>query len=489
MLKYAVFGAISAVLVPLAVWISYASARGRGWVLAALVFSTSIYVQTAIHFLQIESYQGTDHGIVLCLTDLLAFSLALALMARGSRQFAWMPYNSLWLLALFGACCASAVTAAEPEVSLYTLVTLARAYLVYWCVVNCIRAGTPATYAWHGFTAMVLLVTAKCAYQMGAQGMYRVSGFFVHSNTLPSFLLLLLPSLLLLGLCDRRLGTLALSAIAAATLSAIIVIVKTQSRAGMAVMAGSLIVTVGLALARAPSRRVRLAAVGLCAVVTLGGLWMARGVLHRFNTAPPASAASRNEYNAAALRMADDHLLGVGINCYSWVLSRSDVNAKRYKQGWVIMADAPTIGVAHNIYLLTVAEIGWPGLALFLVVVSRFLWLALREGARSCTLEALLQQGLAIGMGCCLAIGTLEWVMRQTPVMNMYAIAVGLAAGLTAPPRSSRPARRRAQARRVDNVAQIDNVAPVLDAPSAPSEPINALPVTISAGARREARP
>lgn len=482
MLKYALFGVVCVVLVPIATWLSCSSERGRGWVLAALVFSTTIYMQTAIHFLQMEGYQGTDHGIVLCITDLLALSLALALIARSSRQIAWLPYGSLWLLALFGTCCVSALIAPEPEVSLYTLVTLVRAYLVYWCVVNCLRTGTAATYALHGFTAMVLLVTAKCAYQLGAQGIYRVSGFFVHSNTLPSFLLLLLPSLLLLGLCDRRLGTLALSAISAATLGAIIVIVKTQSRAGMLMLVGCLAVTVAIALVRAPSRRVRLAAVGLCAVMTLGGLWMARGIVHRFNTAPAASAIGRDEFNAAALRMADDNLFGVGINSYSWVLSRSDEAAMRYKEGWVVMADAPSIGVAHNIYLLTAAEIGWPGLALFLIVVSRFLWLAVREGARARSLEALLEQGLALGMGACLAIGTLEWVIRQAPVLYMYAITAGLAAGLANTRRSSGHIRRRGgTARRAER-------AKLLTASDPPNRLLAPFPVLIPAGARRETR-
>lgn len=476
MLKYALFSAVCLALVPLATWLASASARGRGWVLAALVVSTSIYMQTAIHLLQIEGYQGTDHGIVLCVTDLLAVSLALALMGRCSRQIAWLPYNTLWLLALFGVCCASALAAVEPEVSLYTLVTLARAYLVYWCVLNCVRTGTPATYAWHGFTAMVLLVTAKCAYQIGVQGLYRVSGFFVHSNTLPSFLLLLLPSLMLLGLCDRRLGTLALSAITAATLGAVLIIVKTQSRAGILILVMCLATTMVIALVRAPSRRVRLAAMSLFAVMTLGCLWMARGIIQRFHTAPAASAITRDEFNSAALAMADGSVTGVGLNNYSWVLSRSDADAMRYKAGWVIMADAPSIGVAHNIYLLTAAEIGWPGLALFLIVVGRFVWLAMRGGARSRSLEALLQNGLALGMVNCLAIGTLEWVIRQAPVLDMYAIAAGLSAGLASTPRSLGQTIGRERATRADG----------RKTPAATLEPVAPTAIAVSAVAREE---
>lgn len=439
--KYALFGALCLVLVPVATWMARASARGRGWVLAAMIASTCVTMQTSIHLMQRETYQGTDHGFVLCVTDLLALSLCAALAMKGSPRLAWVPYNGLWMLALFSVACLSTVGAVEPEVSLYTLLTMLRAFAVYWAVVNCVRTGTPAVYVLYGGAAAALLVTAKCAWQIVGQHLYRVSGFFVHSNTLPSYLLLLLPSMLLLGLCERRLGPRATWAMHAGVLGSALVIVKTQSRAGIVVLALCVLATLALAWVRAPSRRVRLAALAWVIILGAGALWMARGIAERFHSAPPASALSRLEYGSAARLMAEQHVFGVGLNNYSFVLSQPDSESRPYKRGWVVMADAPSIGVAHDIYLLTAAETGLPGLLVFLIVVTRFLGASLLRGSRQRSIEALTVQGLALGMACCLAIGKLEWVMRQTAVMDMYAVAAGLAVGLfpVLAPRTTRP--------------------------------------------------
>ena len=429
-MKYAMFLLAALLLVPLATRVACTSARGRGWVLAGLVLSTAVYMQTSIHLVQIEAYRAPDHGFVLCITDLLALSLGLAVALCDGQRVAWLPYNSFWLAAFFATCCASSALAAEPELSVFTLFTLARAGFIYWCVTNCIRCDTPPRYAYVGFTALAVLVTARCAWQFVGEHIYRVSGFFVHSNTLPTFLLLLLPSLVLLGLCDTRIGRVGVAIIAAATLGCILVVVKTQSRGGMVATGLAMGATVGIALLLAPSRRVKFAAAIGMGLSTVGGLWLAASIADRFHNAPPASAMAREEYNAAALRMADGNLLGVGLNNYSWVLSQPDAAAAAYKQGWFVMSNDSVVGVAHNIYLLTAAEVGWPGLVLLVIVMARFLWMALLGAARSRTLEGLLELGLAIGMICCLALGSLEWVLRQTPVMDMYMITAGLATGL-----------------------------------------------------------
>jgi O-antigen ligase len=76
----------------------------------------------------------------------------------------------------------------------------------------------------------------------------------------------------------------------------------------------------------------------------------------------------------------------------------------------------------HHIYLLTLAELGYVGLLLFLLVMLRFTWRAGREGLFPRSTDAMLARGLFLGLCALHAAGLLEWAFRTTPVMYMAAI-------------------------------------------------------------------
>ena len=148
--------------------------------------------------------------------------------------------------------------------------------------------------------------------------------------------------------------------------------------------------------------------------------------VERFLNAPESSAEARDEFNRAATAMAEDHMLGVGINTFPRVLTDDG----RYRQFLRVVKNEEQAGVAHHIYLLTAAETGFVGLALFLAIMARLFLVALRGIRSQSRLGALLLWGALVGF-CTLHVGGLfEWAFRITPVLYMWAVASALAVGL-----------------------------------------------------------
>jgi O-antigen ligase len=168
-------------------------------------------------------------------------------------------------------------------------------------------------------------------------------------------------------------------------------------------------------------------------------------IAHRFAKAADASWSSRVRANDAVFLMLQDHPAGVGINHFALVNEQG-----RYEEraNGAPVPDWDLIGIVHNIYLLTLAEMGYVGLLAFLALILVPLWTAFRAGWRgSPTLRGELLLGLGVGLLAMSLMGLLEWGWRQTAVAYLYWIAVGLvgvlsrqqAHGTGRSPRVSRP--------------------------------------------------
>jgi O-antigen ligase len=166
-----------------------------------------------------------------------------------------------------------------------------------------------------------------------------------------------------------------------------------------------------------------------------GGVKSADTILERFQSAPEESALARKEFEAAAVWMIYDRPLeGVGLNNFSYVLTVPS----KYREHFKTMAGEKQAGVAHHIYLLTAAEMGYPGLIVLVIVLGRFAWLAGRHawGARS--LEGTLLFGFFLGLCALHAVGFLEWTLRITPVSYLFVICCGICVALAEAVRGQR---------------------------------------------------
>jgi len=434
MVKYLVFSTMLVGGVPLMAFAAMSSARLRGLLLSLLVFSTVLGDVASINFLSTETYRGPDRGFELTLTDLVALALALAVVARFPRRIRWLPLGTWPMALLFVLAIVSTVNAQAPLLGTFTLFKLVRIYLLFWCVVNVVGTGVSLDYVRYGLVAMGLVMTVLALKQKYVYGMYRITGPFDHSNGIPLYCNLVIPVLLVWGMTDRRLSSAEAALTVFASLGMVFAVVATQSRAGTLLTGLSVALTLVIANARARSPRVSWTTVTLVLIMLAGGALVADTIVQRFREAPESSEQARDEFNVAARRMAGDRAFGVGLNNFSLVLTTVD----RYNEHIEVMKGEEQGGVAHHIYWLTAAEMGYVGLFAFLIVLGGFLWRALLGAIRATGLESLLLWGFFIGFVALYLQGTLEWGLRITPMAFQLTICGALTVALSANPRARR---------------------------------------------------
>ena len=429
-LKHWIFLAMSGIAIPALVALGLRHRWGERLLVAGALLSTSYLVD--INFVSMEWYRGDTRGFEFGITDWMVIALAIT-MSGSSRWAGRRPrVPPLWLpLALYLAiAAASAVAAYVPVYAGFGLFKLLRAVLVYWVAYNWLRDEDDLRFVLLVLVAMVgiqfLLVLGQ-----RAGGIYRAVGSTPHPNTLAvyvNFMNMIFLAVLMSGRLTVRASAVVWTGFAMGTL----IVLATFSRGALATMALGYGLVVLLSLFdRARPRKLVL--VGIMALAALPlVVKTAPSVIHRFQTAPVESGLSRQQANAAALEMARNHALGVGLNNFSHV-----VNNTSYSRFVPLEADR---GIVHNVYLLQASELGWGGFAAFLIVIAGFFWRAGRFVAqRSDDLASAVAIGIFVGMVALWTQSLLEWLFRQTYVTIQFFLLAGF---LSALPRVSRSARR-----------------------------------------------
>ncbi len=430
-MKYLVFAVAFAAGVPLMAGVAMWSRRARGWLLAVLVLSTVLGDLANINFLSMETYRGPDRGFEVSLSDLVALALALSVIVTDFGRVRWFPPLTMSFLVFVTIGVASTLASPVPLLGVFTLVKLAKFYLVYWCVANLLRTGTSRRYLWLGFVGIAAVLTFVAVYQKYGLGLYRVHGTFDHSNTIPAFANLILPVLIVWALVDRevRPGEVVVSALAA--LGLLFCVVATFSRAGLALSVGAVLSALALGSRRAPGARTAIASGMAAVIMTAGGVVAADSVMKRFREAPESSHHAREEFNTAARMMAADHTLGVGLNNFSHVLTYET----RYRAHVSVLAGEEQAGVAHHIYLLTAAEMGYAGLFAFAFFMASLTGRAAWHGLRARSTETTLVGGFLVGLVTLHLVGALEWVFRLSPVLYLFAVVAAAVISFADPTR------------------------------------------------------
>jgi hypothetical protein len=424
--KFAVFFLILGGGVPAIASLAISSERWRALVVSTLVFSPVLGDLGSINFLSLEHYRGPDRGYEVTLTDILALGLGLALVLKQSSRLRFFPYNSAFMLLLFLVGVASTAQGAVPLLGTFTLFKAVRLYVSFWVLANALRTGVPLDAVRRGLAAAGLLMTASCLQQKYLFGMYRVHGTFDHSNGIPLYANLAIPPLLVWAVGDRGLARRDALLTLVAGLGLVFAVVATQSRAGLMLSGGVVTGALAVAARKVPSRRVTKTAVLVLGVTLVGGAMAADTIIRRFQEAPESSEAAREEFNEAARRMSQDRWLGVGLNNFSRVLKE----VPRYSEVIEVMKGEEEGGVAHHIYWLTAAEMGFPALVVFVAILARFAWLALRLGWARRDLEGALALAFLLGFAALHAQGTLEWGLRITPITFQFALCAATVVGI-----------------------------------------------------------
>jgi O-antigen ligase len=146
-------------------------------------------------------------------------------------------------------------------------------------------------------------------------------------------------------------------------------------------------------------------------------------IIKRFETAPINAELSRHQANEAAVAMANDSWLGVGLNNYSYAVNNTD-----FSRFVPLEVDR---GIVHNIYLLHAAEMGWIGLFVFLLMILRFQWMAASIiFKRYDSTVSHVAIGIFAAMTALWVQSMLEWALRQTYLTVEFFMLAGFLAAL-----------------------------------------------------------
>jgi O-antigen ligase len=433
--KQLVFLAATVIFIPVASRLGCSYRWAERALVAGAFFSTCYLVD--INLVSTEWYRGDTRGFEFGLTDWMVISLIIV-MARSPRwrnqRLTLLPPNSGPIILYLIIALLSALTAYVTLYAGFGLMKLLRAVAVYWVAYNYLRRPEDLRFVLYILAAIVCMEFLLVLKQR-ASGIYRAVGSTPHPNTLAMYINMMNMIFLSFFLNDES-GRAHRWVYFACIAMGSLIVAATFSRGGLAMMVGGYGLVTLISVARRPSGR-KLKIIGLCTLLAIPvALRLAPAIIDRFENAPEESGVSRWQANEAAIAMANDHLLGVGINNYSHL-----INETAYSR---FIPNESDRGIVHNIYLLHACEMGWPGLVAFVLLIGNFLWLGLRSILNRRNDPATwMGTGIFVGMvGFWLQSG-LEWAFRQTYLTVEFFMLAGFLAALPRVARAARLARKR----------------------------------------------
>lgn len=445
-MKYMLFMIALVVGVPLIAGVTAFSKKLKYLALIGMVVSFMFNSQFSINLVSMEQYRGPIRGFEISLADIITLGLIIGMLLRTGSLIIWKPRFTLLLLGFFIFSLINVYSSSYQIYGWFAIWQLFRMGLLYWCIINFFATEEYSIGSiralMSGYTISALLLGLIAFKQKYLDGIYRIPAFFDHSNTLPSFAIFFLCVLLVWLLHDKNLKPIQHLIALIAVLAMTFAILATGSRTGMLTAAGSIVA--GLAISNFRGRgntRVKFTTIFLIFCMLIGGILVIDTVIDRFLNAPESSEEARNEFEIAAIMMADDNQFGVGLNQYSKVLTVTE----RYRKHIKIMQYEEQAGVAHHIYLLTASELGYFGMYYFIAIVVLFIIFMGIYGLTCKSLEQRLLLALAVGCTAVFAIGLFEWVLRQTPVLYQLVVASGFGQALITTLKAQKSMKKREQ--------------------------------------------
>ncbi|MCF7952971.1 MAG: O-antigen ligase family protein [Spirochaetales bacterium] len=434
-MKYILFAVAAVLGIPIMTFSAISFSRLRQLLVAFLILSIMAGSLASINFVSMEHYRGPVRGFEVTFTDLIAIALFFYLIMTKASSIKWFPKLFVTGSIFFLYSLVNVFASPSPLLGQFVLWQLFRAGFLYWCMFNLIyteRSSKEIMDAiWLGFVLLGIFMSLIAFKQKYLDGIYRVPAFFDHSNTIPSYLILILSLLMVWGMASKKLNFIQYLLTMFSSLGILFTIFATGSRGGYAVTAGSVFAVLVISnfrkkRVRAHIQRIILSTGVIVFALIIGGAMVIDTVVDRFLNAPESSAGAREEFNIAAEMMAEDAPIGVGLNLFSQVLTYNE----SYRSHLVTLANEEHAGVAHHIYLLTAAELGYPGLILFILTLMRILLPIVFRGLHWKYFHHILLLGIAVGMAAFFALGLLEWVFRLTPVLYQFSIVSALGLSL-----------------------------------------------------------
>ena len=427
------------------------SRRVRDGFFFSLVTLAVFAERMEVNFFSQAWYRGTTRGLQVTLLEILAFGLLVGCgFGRRDEARRWFWPASLGLMLVYLGYAVISVVVAEPKIfGGFELSKMLGAMLLFLASAAYIRTQREWT---------ILLVALGCA--VGFEGVWavkqhfitrldRVAGTLDHANSLSMYLCLTVPPLVAAAFAGWS-RPLRWFCAAAAGLGAVGVLL-TLSRAGIPVLA---VVILGTIVTCA-SWRLTATRIAVRVVLVLGAFALVAAtwpkIEERYATASleeeyfDPTIDGRGIYLRLARMIAGEHFFGVGLNNWSYHVSRTygprlgfrfmdyDYLVSTYgTDDPEVFANSYLAAPAHNLAALTLGELGVPGLLLFALLWLRWFGLGAAFIRRPRT-EPMRVLGVGLFFSICGIFGQslTEWVYRQTPILFTFYLLLGALASLT----------------------------------------------------------
>lgn len=422
------------------------SRRVRDACFFAMVLVSVVTERFDVHFISEEWYRGSTRGIEVSLVEILAFSvLAGCLLGKrraeeGPRLY-W-PASLGLLLAYFFYCCLSVVFAPLKLFGLFELSKIAGTILIFLAAAAYLRTRREWTLL---VVALAVIAGGEGAWaikQRLLMHLGRAAGTLDHPNSLSMFFCLTAPPLAAIAHSrwPRWLRWICAAAVGLATVGEVLAV----SRAGLPVFFASVIgATIACAAYRLTPKRIVTGVVLAVAITAVVAAYWGH-IRKRYDRISleeeylDPNEEGRGVYFRLAAAIIEAHPLGIGLNNWSWYVSRTygpklgfdymDYQSilSTYGPNDEVFANAYLAPPAHDLGALTLGELGYPGFLLFSLLWLRWAWMGLGfvRLPRSDPRRAL---GLGAFFGLCGIFGQslTEWVYRQSPIIYVFYIILG----------------------------------------------------------------
>ncbi len=446
--KHIIFFAGSAVCIPVGILCATQSRKMLDFVFVFLVFGTCMPsglfgFPTDINFLSREWYRGSTRGVEISYLDLLAIVLfvsSLVVRNREGKKMFWPPSMGL-LVAYFFWCLLNVAVFSDPKIfGLFELTKLMRAMLLFVAVCAYIRSPREINIFLWALVGTIFYEAAVCLRDRYVYHIHRIRGTLGHPNSLSMYALQCVP-IFITSFFAKDISQKLRIACVFAFVAAAGCVLLTISRTGFAAMVLLAGAAFGLGTGfKLSVRNVALASLGLMLVSLmvvkswdtimsrLGGFDLQQEYLE---------GGDRGSYfRQAKPAIVDNPFAGVGLNNWSWTISKTYGPQAGFDMEPYSSLHAPPHGgwqvaPAHNFFLLTLTELGFPGLILLGLFLIQSLWIG---GSailgKQGNLIRLMRLGVFLSLLGVLMQSFTEWEFRQTPMYFLGHIVMAVGATL-----------------------------------------------------------
>jgi O-antigen ligase len=446
--KYIIFLVGSIVCVPVGIAVASLWRKFHDFIFMFLVFGTCMPsglfgFPTDINFLSREWYRGTTRGVEVSYLDLLAIILfvsSLIVRSREGRKYFWPPSLGL-LFAYFAWCAANVFFASDPNIfGVFELTKIARAILLFIAVSAYIRSPREIQVFLWTLVLTIFYQAGICLRDRYLFGIHRIRGTLGHPNSLSMYCLQCVP-LFITTFLAKDVTKLLRAACILAYIAAAGCILLTISRTGFAALILLSMGTFGLCMGmKLTPGKVAMAFLGCLLVLGMvAKSWdTIASRLGPIDIIQEYGEGDRGSYFRQGIPAVNDNpFMGVGLNNWSWWITNlygleDRPDYEPYESTTVphhrpSMAAAP----AHNLYLLIVVELGWPGFMLFFALLLYWAWISGKVllGGHDMVIQGV-RLGAFLSLGGVLLQSWTEWEFRQTPMFFLGHIVMAVAASL-----------------------------------------------------------